>query len=118
MAIGINLGITPAPYREQRTVSGTLPSLGELATYLRGDPYEAVWQVDGVDPSKCNNNCDVKAECSCGLVYGDYKCGCFKGFAGSWACWSMSRMSHHQPTRTLKAMRRLVQLALLTLVIN
>ncbi|KAJ7352842.1 hypothetical protein OS493_033384 [Desmophyllum pertusum] len=56
---------------------------GELATYIRGDPYEAVWQVDGVDPSECNNNCDVKAQCACGLVYGDYKCGCFKGYAGS-----------------------------------
>ncbi|KAJ7352850.1 hypothetical protein OS493_033392 [Desmophyllum pertusum] len=56
---------------------------GELATYIRGDPYEAVWQVDGVDPSKCDNNCDVKAQCACGLVYGDYKCGCFKGYAGS-----------------------------------
>ena len=32
---------------------------------------------------KCNNNCDVVAACSCGLVYGDYKCACPKGMYGS-----------------------------------
>ncbi|XP_078371653.1 sushi, von Willebrand factor type A, EGF and pentraxin domain-containing protein 1-like [Oculina patagonica] len=56
----------------------------ELATYIRGDPYEKVWQTEHVPNSKCNNNCDpIAAKCACGLVYGDYKCACSKGYAGS-----------------------------------
>ncbi|KAL9972183.1 hypothetical protein ACROYT_G018440 [Oculina patagonica] len=55
----------------------------ELATYIRGDPYELVWQTEDVSADKCNNNCDPLAACSCGLVYGDYKCSCPKGYYGS-----------------------------------
>ena len=47
------------------------------------DPYEFVWQTKQVTADKCNNNCDPLAYCSCGLVYGDYKCSCPKGYAGS-----------------------------------
>ena len=36
-----------------------------------------------MDAEKCNNNCDIVAACSCGLVYGDYKCACPKGMYGS-----------------------------------
>ncbi|XP_074620011.1 sushi, von Willebrand factor type A, EGF and pentraxin domain-containing protein 1-like [Acropora palmata] len=55
----------------------------QLATYLRGDPYEELWQTQHVDASKCNGNCDSKAICACGLVYGDYKCACPRGYYGS-----------------------------------
>ncbi|XP_068719978.1 sushi, von Willebrand factor type A, EGF and pentraxin domain-containing protein 1-like [Montipora capricornis] len=55
----------------------------ELATYLRGDPYEQLWETQDVDPSNCQNNCDVKATCACGLVNGDYKCACPLGYYGS-----------------------------------
>ena len=47
------------------------------------DPYEHVWQTKTVTPDKCNNNCDPIAICACGLVYGDYKCACPMGYAGS-----------------------------------
>ena len=36
-----------------------------------------------MDADKCDNNCDDLAACACGLVYGDYKCACPKGYSGS-----------------------------------
>ena len=51
--------------------------------FLSLDPYEYKWQTTTVSPSKCNNNCDQIAACACGLVYGDYKCACPTGMAGS-----------------------------------
>lgn len=42
-----------------------------------------MWQIESVTADKCNNNCDDLATCACGLVYGDYKCACPKGYAGS-----------------------------------
>ena len=42
-----------------------------------------MWQIDSVTPDKCNYNCDNLASCACGLVYGDYKCVCPKGYSGS-----------------------------------
>ena len=51
--------------------------------FLSLDPYEYKWQTKTVSPSKCNNNCDPIAACACGLVYGDYKCACPTGMAGS-----------------------------------
>ena len=47
------------------------------------DPYEYLWQTKDVGGEKCSNNCDQVAKCACGLVYGDYKCACPKGYAGS-----------------------------------
>lgn len=49
------------------------------------DPYEFKWQFDGVTNDKCKNQCDLSlnASCTCGLVYGDYKCACPRGFYGS-----------------------------------
>ena len=47
------------------------------------DPYELVWQTQNVTADKCNNNCHPDADCACGLVYGDYKCACPKGYSGS-----------------------------------
>ena len=54
-----------------------------LLLFLCLDPYEYKWQTKNVDASKCNNNCDRIAACACGLVYGDYKCACPTGMAGS-----------------------------------
>ncbi|KAK3736370.1 hypothetical protein QZH41_006145 [Actinostola sp. cb2023] len=56
-----------------------------LATYIRGDRPQKVWETVDVDRSKCSNKCDAKAKCACGLVYGDYKCACPEGMAGSGA---------------------------------
>ena len=42
-----------------------------------------MWEIDDVTPDKCNYNCDKLATCACGLVYGDYKCACPKGYSGS-----------------------------------
>ena len=50
---------------------------------FNSDPYEELWQTQDVDADKCDNTCDALAACACGLVYGDYKCACPKGFAGS-----------------------------------
>ena len=50
---------------------------------FNSDPYEELWQTQDVDANKCDNTCDALAACACGLVYGDYKCACPKGYAGS-----------------------------------
>lgn len=52
-------------------------------TIFYADPYEELWQTQDVDADKCDNSCDALAACACGLVYGDYKCACPKGYYGS-----------------------------------
>ncbi|EDO49614.1 predicted protein, partial [Nematostella vectensis] len=53
----------------------------ELATCIRGDPYDSDWLIVG-DKSKCQS-CDLLADCACGLVSGKYRCACPKGYYGS-----------------------------------
>ncbi|XP_022781303.1 sushi, von Willebrand factor type A, EGF and pentraxin domain-containing protein 1-like [Stylophora pistillata] len=91
-AIGVGNGVNQANLRrlvDQRSIDQhafflkDFNEFAELATYIRGDPYEYLWQTENVHTSKCNGNCDPKAYCSCGLVYGDYKCSCPAGHSGS-----------------------------------
>ncbi|KAK3728579.1 hypothetical protein QZH41_011661 [Actinostola sp. cb2023] len=54
----------------------------EMANYLRGDPYEKDWITQ--PRSKCGaSSCDLLAKCACGLLSGEYKCACPKGYYGS-----------------------------------
>ncbi|KAJ7352840.1 hypothetical protein OS493_033382, partial [Desmophyllum pertusum] len=71
-------------------------------------PYEAVWQVDGVDSSKCNKQLRRKGRMFLWFSVRRLPMRiALKGFCRVWLVGQMSRMYHHQPTRTLKAILRL-----------
>ncbi|KAK3701545.1 hypothetical protein QZH41_020532, partial [Actinostola sp. cb2023] len=94
-AIGVGSGVylpslqrLVANQKNDKTYAFHLKDFSEfkrLATYIRGDPYQQVWETVNVDRSKCSNKCHAKAKCACGLVYGDYRCACPAGMAGSGA---------------------------------
>ena len=48
-----------------------------------------------MDADKCDNTCDASATCACGLVYGDYKCACPKGYYGSGFVGQCTRKQSH-----------------------
>ncbi|EDO44428.1 predicted protein [Nematostella vectensis] len=93
LAFGVGYGISlsnlqtiTANQRAGHTYAFQISNFDEfnkLATYLRGDPYQKSKEWAPVPVSKCRGGCDVTAKCTCGLVYGDYKCSCPMGRKGS-----------------------------------
>ncbi|XP_028412625.1 sushi, von Willebrand factor type A, EGF and pentraxin domain-containing protein 1-like [Dendronephthya gigantea] len=58
-------------------------SFRELATHIRGDPYQKDYDAEKVPKSKCSVTCDTNAECGCGLLSGRYVCICHAGYFGT-----------------------------------